>query len=63
LILGALVLLMAALAARAKEEGYGALLAGWTSGSEISDVAAEICHDHLFDAAVVADRLPADFRL
>jgi len=63
LIHGALLLTIATLTARAGENGYGALPAGWTSVSEVSDVAAEICRDHLFDPAVVAGRLPAGFRL
>jgi hypothetical protein len=63
LIHGALLLAMTTLAARAGEGGYGALPAGWTSVSEISDVSAEICRDHLFDPTAVVGQLPAGFRL
>jgi len=51
------------LPASAAEERFGALPAGMTSTSEISDVSAEICRDHLIDPAKVTVRLPAGFRL
>lgn len=56
------VLLYAGLASAA-EPGFGELPAGSVSTSETHDVAGEICRDHLFDPAAVANSLPAGYRL
>lgn len=49
--------------AAAGENSYGTLPPGMRSVSEVSEVAAEIARDHLFDPAALAGRLPAGYRL
>lgn len=49
--------------ASAAEPRFGELPPDSISVSEMGDVAAEICGDHLFDPAVVNARLPAGHRL
>lgn len=46
----------------ATEGRYGELPPGARSVSELSDVAAEICRDHLFDPAAAGVSLPAGYR-
>jgi hypothetical protein len=46
----------------AAESRYGTLPPGARSVSELSDVAAEICRDHLFDPATTGVSLPAGYR-
>src|SRR5688572_24623306 len=62
-VLGLVILLAAIPSASAAEARFGTLPAGAISVSEISDVSAEICRDHLFDPSAVAGRLPPGFRL
>ncbi len=52
-----------AFTAYAAEPRFGDLPAGAISISETADVAAEICHDHLFDPTAATAKLPAGFRL
>lgn len=56
-------LMVPVLAAAGADERYGILPAGMSSVSEISDVSAEICRDHLFDPAKFTGRLPPGYRL
>lgn len=48
--------------ASAGESNLGTLPAGAISTSETSGVSAEICRDHLFDAASIDAKLPAGYR-
>ncbi len=47
---------------RAAERRYGELPPGAQSVSELSDVAAEICRDHIFDPTTAGVSLPAGYR-
>jgi len=51
------------IAAMGADGRYGALPAGMTSVSEVSEVSAEICRDHLFDPAKFTGRMPPGYRL
>lgn len=53
----------ACLSVSAAENTFGTLPPGMLSTSEVSEVPAEICRDHLFDPATVVDRLPPGYRL
>lgn len=45
------------------EVTYGELPSGALSTNEVTDVAAEICRDHLFDPKVAGVRLPGGYRM
>ncbi len=58
-----LMLTIAMPAVHAMDERLGKLPAGASSTNLVSDVAAEICRDHLFDPAFVQTALPKGYRL
>jgi hypothetical protein len=60
---GIILFVTACLSATAAENAFGTLPPGMLSVSEMSEVPAEICRDHLFDPSTVADRLPSGYRL
>jgi hypothetical protein len=55
--------LTACVSASAAETSFGTLPPGMLSVSEMSDVPAEICRDHIFDPSTVSGRLPPGYRL
>lgn len=59
----ALGLLAAGLPALAADTTFGKLPPGATSINVTSDVSAEMCRDHLFDASSVQERIPNGYRL
>jgi len=59
----ALAALVFAGLAGAAERRFGELPAGAISTSELHEVSAEICRDHLFDPASVDTQLPTGYRL
>lgn len=59
----ALLFIACGLPAFAAEAAYGHLPPGALSTNEVSDVAAEICRDHLFDPSLISTRLPTGYRL
>lgn len=58
-----LAVLAAASPTLAADVTFGALPSGASSTNLVSEVSAEICRDHLFDAARVRAKLPAGYRL
>jgi len=60
---GMILSVTACLSVSATEGSFGTLPPGMLSISEMSDVSAEICRDHLFDPSTVVDRLPPGYRL
>lgn len=57
------LLLAAANAAFAADAGFGQLPPGAASTNVVTDVAAEICRDHLVPASAIVARLPEGYRL
>ena len=57
------ILVMTCASVFASEKPYGPLPSGALSISEVSEVPAEICRDHLFDPGAFALRLPLGYRL
>jgi hypothetical protein len=57
-----LAFLAAGTPGQAEEITYGALPPGALSTNEVTDVAAEICRDHLFDPTYARVRLPEGYR-
>src|SRR5690349_16342692 len=58
-----LALVLSCAIARAGEPNLGTLPVGAISTSVTSGVTAEICRDHLFDAASTHLKLPANYRI
>ncbi|MBL9206626.1 MAG: hypothetical protein JNN01_16160 [Opitutaceae bacterium] len=63
LLLRALLFMALGAAAGGAGPSYGTLPPGMLSRSELSEVSAEICRDHVFDPSIVSRRLPPGYRL